>query len=188
MRTYAVKYSRRRRGRKGYHAHQANVPGVEFGVSAIATILQLPSSSSHDHPIPYRLSLFSLLLFFCASAAMPLLSRRYARAGREVVTLSAALVVASLLSIALKAEFGLLPYLPCIFFSFAVFYKWLNCRRHSSNHHPCMFPSFAVFYKWLNCWRHSSNRSSTGDIEAPAAGAWHPWRTMLMNYMLEYLK
>lgn len=110
------------------------MPGLEFGVSAVAAILQLPSSSSNDHRIPYKLSVFSLLLFFYASMATPTLSHRYvgvARFSAGVATLSASLVVASLLCIAMEAEFGWIPYLSCIFPAFSVFYRSLQRGRRA---------------------------------------------------------
>ncbi|KAJ8624025.1 hypothetical protein MRB53_032555 [Persea americana] len=121
-----MKYCRRTRGpRKSYHAQHVNLPGLEFVASAIATIMQLPSSSK-DHPIPYKLSVYVLLLFFYASAAKPVLSRRYGGAAHfsgGVATISASLAVVLLLCVALKAEFRWMPYLCCIFPTFSVLYN-----------------------------------------------------------------
>ena len=126
MRTNQMKYCRRtRRPRKRYHPRHVNLPGLEFVASAIATIMQLPSSSK-DHLIPYKLSVYALLLFFYASAAKPVLSHRYGGAAHflgGVATISASLAVASLLCIAMEVEFGWMPYLCCIFPIFSVFYK-----------------------------------------------------------------
>lgn len=105
-----------------YAQRQANVPGLKFGVYATATVLRLSSSSSNDHPFLHKLSLFALLLFFHVSAATPMLSYCYGRRfSAGVTTLSAALVVASLLHIAMEAEFGWLPYISRIFLSFLFF-------------------------------------------------------------------
>eukprot|EP00268_Persea_americana_P035669 TRINITY_DN3515_c1_g1_i3.p1 TRINITY_DN3515_c1_g1~~TRINITY_DN3515_c1_g1_i3.p1 ORF type:complete len:175 (+),score=9.78 TRINITY_DN3515_c1_g1_i3:334-858(+) len=113
----------RRRGRKRYHAQQTNLPRLEFGVYAIATILWFPSSSS-DHPILYKLCIYSLLLFFYASFAIPVISDRYvglAHFSARAATLSAAVAVASLLCIAMEAEFRWLTYLFRIFFLLFVY-------------------------------------------------------------------
>ena len=124
-----MKHCRGRSARKRCCAQQAKVPGLEFGVSAVAAILQLPSSSSNEHPIPYKLSLFSLLFFFYASMATPTLSHSYvwvARFSAGVAALSASLVVASLLCIAMESEFGCLAYLSCVVPVFSGFYRSLQ--------------------------------------------------------------
>lgn len=143
-----MKYCRSRR-RKRYHAQQANLPRLEFGVYAIATILCFPSASS-DHPILYRLSISPLLLFFYASFAIPVISDLFvglAHFSARAATLSAAVAVASLLCIAMEAEFRWLTYLFRIFFLLFVYSLsgcWLWCHSLPSR---C---SFCV-WDWWHC-------------------------------------
>lgn len=153
MRTNLKTVNRRRRKARPRPRH-TNTPNIEFILSATAAILQyLPckGKDANNNPTSLKVCVYALVALLYASTAATTLSHNHvlvARITNFAGELSAALAIASLLSIGVGSELTWLPYLSCILPLFPIscdLLRYLH-RRYLNN---------------------TSLQTQAGDIEAP---------------------